>query len=99
VNRPDASSVLVARAPDRLAVIVLREDAAAALELCKELHDLRGEVIIAPRHDTGGDVERQARPMQAKFPGRCAACATAIRVGEPIYYDAESRRAVHSRCA
>lgn len=99
MSRPDSADVLVARAPDLLALIWMKNDSAAALDLCRLLHDLRTDVVISLRRDTDDRVEPRGRPMPAKFPGRCATCAAAIGVGDPIYYDAESRKAVHARCA
>lgn len=93
---PDPADVLVARASDRLALIWQRNDAEAALQLCKELHEHSKDVRIALRCDNNPPEAR--RSMPAKFPGRCATCAGGIRVGEPIYFDAESRKAVHERC-
>jgi hypothetical protein len=100
MSKPDASSVFYVRAPDRLGVIVMRGDAADALEFCRQLHAYRDEIHVAPRYDNAPPVpERKRSPMPAKYPGRCSVCATAITVGAPIYYDGESRSAVHARCA
>jgi hypothetical protein len=91
--------MLIARAPDLLALIWMKNDSAAALDLCKLLHDLRGDVVIALRCDNNPPETRARSPMPAKFPGRCSACATGIRVGEPIFFDSERRQAIHARCA
>jgi hypothetical protein len=100
VSKPAAADVLVARSADRISLITMRGDAAAALELVRELHEHRSDVRVALRCDNNPvAVERKRTPMAAKWGGRCTACATAIHAGEPIYYDSESRRAVHARCA
>lgn len=95
----DPADVLVARAADRIAVIAMRGDAAAALDLCRQLHDLRADVVVSLRCDNNPPDARARTPMPARFAGRCAACATAIGVGTPIYYDSDTRKAVHARCA
>lgn len=99
MSGPDPADVLVARAADRLALIDMRDDAEAALALCKELHQHRADVHVALRCDNNPPDVQQRRPMPAKFPGRCASCAGGIGVGEPIFYDAEARKAVHAGCA
>lgn len=82
-------------------------DADAALEVCRKLGEIEKHYRLAPRteerstsagsRDTG-PTRGALRRMDAKFPGRCAKCATAISVGMPIAYDAEKRRAFHDRC-
>lgn len=99
MSKPSSADVLVARAPDLLALISMRSDSAAALDICRLLHDLRGEVIITLRCDNTPAEASRGALMPAKFPGRCAVCATSIRVGEQIRYDGERRQAVHARCA
>lgn len=99
MSAPASADVLIARVPDLLALIWLKNDSAAALDLCRLLHDLRADVVIKLRCDNNPPESRSRSPMPAKFPGRCAACATGIRVGEPIFFDTETRKAVHSRCA
>lgn len=99
MSKPDPSDVLVARSADRIAVIAMRGDAEAALQLVKELHDHAGEVKVALRTDNTPPEPRRKTAMPARFPGRCAHCATAIRVGEPIIFDSEARQAVHERCS
>jgi len=90
--------VLVARAADRLDVIVLSGNKEAGFEFCRELREHSRDVKVALRTDNNAPEPRRATPMPAKFPGRCANCATAIRLGEPIFYDSSSRQAVHERC-
>jgi hypothetical protein len=101
VSAPDAADALVAGSADRIALIVMREDAAGALELCRALHEHRADVHVALRGGGTGNGATPAprgRPMPAKFPGRCAACNGPINIGTPITYDAESRKATHMRC-
>lgn len=86
----------MARSADRVALIAMRGDAAAALELVKDLHEHRADVRIALRCDNNAPEPRRATPMPAKYPGRCSVCATAITVGMPIYYDAG--KVTHTRC-
>jgi hypothetical protein len=99
VSKPDPADVLVARAADRLALIDMQNDAAAALALCKELHDRRADVQICLRYDAAPSAPSVRRTMPARFPGRCTKCAGGIQVGEAIFVDYEARNAVHARCA
>lgn len=98
MSRPDPADVLVAGAADRLALIDMRGDAEAALALCRELHDLRADVVVSLRH-SAPLAPRVRQTMPARFPGRCAKCAGGIRVGEAIFFDHESRTATHAGCA
>jgi hypothetical protein len=98
MSRPDPADVIVARAADRLALIALQKNAIMALEFCEQLHELRADVRVSLRCDNNAPEPRAQSPMPAKFPGRCAACAAGIRVGEPIFYDSEAKKAVHARC-
>ncbi len=103
MSKPDPADVLVASASDRIALAVMRSDAAAALELVRELHDLRSDVTIALRTEARGGapspVPARGRPMPAKYVGRCARCNGPINVGTPIYYDRATRETSHARCS
>lgn len=99
MSKPDPASVFMIGAPDRLALIDMRADAADALAFCRALHKYRAEIQVSPRYDNPLSMpERKRHPMPAKYPGRCSVCATAISVGSLIFYDSESRQAAHARC-
>lgn len=38
------------------------------------------------------------RSMGARFAGKCRACANPVGVGDPIYYDADTKSAYHPEC-
>ena len=98
-NKSLRVDMFASRLHDKLRACVALDSAEQQAKFLIELgrYVESGQIEIRP---TAWDADRAPPPptIKAAYPDRCAECGGAVRVGEAITYDRDTRRTAHAHC-
>jgi hypothetical protein len=98
-NAPARVDQFARRIHDQIVASAALDDDRQAAAMLRQLADYLSTKELEVRQ-TAWDADRAAPTptITARYDGQCAECGEAIRVGDAIVYEQQTRRATHSHC-